>query len=192
MSDSGHDPLFLATGRALHAWSLVEVQMSVLFSIMAGVKGGTGIGILSTVHSADVRIEMCDRVARLKHNILVPELRDIWDVLVKRLYSANRQRNELAHFSVVETEKGARLVPFFSLAGNLEEKPSLSVHDIEQRARCFNALAEVLCWAWTVQSGDQALIQQGLGKEPSMLQEIRGVVAQRKATSSPSEPTGRR
>lgn len=178
------DSLYRSIGEALGQWSQIEVLVSLLFANIMKVGAPSAECILTSVHSIDVRITILDRIGRLHWSRLSSDVQEIWEVLIERLISANRQRNELAHFSVVSSNGGKpKLMPYYYLTN---QKPrELALHDVEFRRDYFKDLAHALIYM-SNRLGNPPMPQLDASIVPRMLTELRGIAAQRKTKSEKS------
>lgn len=97
-------PLLASVGSALAAWTSVEEELSRLFCVMHGYGPLDHFNPLSAAYRAIVavvgRIEMAG--ATVAYDERLAPYQAHWTRLQSRMIAANRERNQLAHFGVIE------------------------------------------------------------------------------------------
>jgi hypothetical protein len=148
--------LYSAIGEAITSWIAVEDQLANLFAyFVAG--DGMSLSAKAAFHAVlnfNSRLAMTDAAARWRSGID----HERWRTLFNRLNRKSKQRNELAHFTIIRyTSFPGRSEPRLYLASSLENvdahlETGLTLRDVRQRAAAFRKLAQELS-QFSVQAG---------------------------------------
>ena len=140
------DPL-RAVGGALANWSLVELELASLFSILAGIPNQKkAYAAFDVIVSFEVRVAICDRLMAFEE---VEEVEaEMWNRLSAKLSASYKKRHQLAHFVVFHYDSGAVAIsPFYTwtkFAEGTDKK--LSTKEIRERSAKFIQLHKAINW----------------------------------------------
>jgi hypothetical protein len=142
-----HDHLLQAVGKALHNWSLVEIQLATLFAHLSDIPDQKKAhAAFSAILSFEARLAVCDRLMLLEE---VDELHlEMWAKMFARLSKFYKKRHELAHFSLHHTHKDEPVIsPFYTWEKFMFDKVrELTFEQINERAEKFLGLHMALFW----------------------------------------------
>ena len=161
MTDPDYDTVLRAVGAALHNWSLIELQLSNLFSVISDPRDQRKAhAVFAAVLSFDARLAICDRLMDLEE---ADELeKEMWTKLSARISKYYRKRHELAHFTLNHGAQSPAIQPFYTVEKWAFDKVRyLSEEEIRERSRKFIELAQALPWF-----GAQAFQRRGPSQQP--------------------------
>jgi hypothetical protein len=138
------EPIHLAVGRGIEAWSWVELNLCILLEGLLGQRRDNLIGAaFYAVVNFGSKLEMVDAVAQL--TLRGKRLR-AWDALYERIRKKSKKRNEIAHFSIVlhgnalsDDPLEPRVHPYWSVnkGTQVRKNEGLTPKQLEERARSF-------------------------------------------------------
>jgi len=142
--------LYAAVGECLHAWSIVEAELTTLFVVMHERAWNDFDHPLRAAFEAVISLEA--RLGMIKATAEADAaLRDSypahWTKLQSKLLKSYRKRHEVAHFTLVGRIRGASrthlIRPFFKWKDfNDQAGVELDLKQIEERKVAFYALTE--------------------------------------------------
>ena len=96
--------IYLAVGRALSRWSLLEWDLAILFCACLGPYANYGEFAFWAVVSFEGKLKMTDAVVRPNLRGGTAAINTEWDVIFNQLTKKNRMRNKIAHGTVLNSE----------------------------------------------------------------------------------------
>ena len=183
------DELFAAIGKALHEWSLVEMDMASLFASLGslGSNQDNDHQLFAAVISFETRLSMLD--TRVPQSLLGQTEQKMWVKFSSRLSKQYKKRHQVAHFTLGRAQQDYIALPFLTTATIRNPTiPRLTVSQIKERTEGFKELKRVLEWfrqtnilekdrAFMRWSGRSAPLQRNT-PEPPYVSRIRESVAQ--------------
>ena len=138
--------LFRAIGAALHNWSLVEMQLSGLFSTLSDIGDQKkSHALFDAIISFETRLAMCDRLMAFESADEVEA--ETWSRMSARLSKFYKKRHELAHFTMVAWAKEPAISPFLTFEGMFSDQPRLlNLAQVRERSAKFIELHMAIGW----------------------------------------------
>lgn len=179
-----HDITMRSIGHCLIAWAQVEYQLGDMFLRYHGREPQVATLVWDSIVSLDARITMLQRLMKLRfpqgvvHDDTVLLLNEC-----RRLY---KQRNEIAHATLILTkEKRFVLEPFFVI-GN--PKQQLDLSDVQARSVAFAMLSIALGWLQLEMDPPGATLTRppptSEQQLPDLVRELRNAESQRRKEQS--------
>jgi len=139
--------LLSGVGGALANWSMVELQMGLLFTILSDIPDrDKAVAIFDGVISFDTRLAILDRLMRFETDLSETEA-EMWTRLSQRLSKFYKKRHELAHFSLSESGGKLAIAPFLTYEKLFNKSVRyLSVEQVAERGEKFTELESALSW----------------------------------------------
>lgn len=177
--------ILAAVGQALNNWSIVELQMTTLFDILADMRNNSKArALFESVISFEVRLAMLNKMMAFED--LETEDARIWKKLSSKLTKTYKKRHEVAHFTILASGETVHISPFLTWeAFHADTHRLLSKDEILARGDKFIELAAAINWF-----RDQAIVRRSRGElSTEILREPPPLVAQlRSAVQADATP----
>lgn len=97
---SEREAIYHAVGKALDAWTKVEIAIEPLFACLSDADELKAKIAMASIVSFQARLDVCNSLVAQSH--ASRELRLKWHAITKRMSKKYKRRNEIAHFSVID------------------------------------------------------------------------------------------
>lgn len=136
--------LLATIGVCLTNWSLVELQMALLFQTILVARDPRKPGALfDTIISFDIRLAVLNRTMQFED--LSDADRALWHRLAARMAKLYKKRHEVAHFTLAND--GVSIAPFMTWNAAISGSQKYLQHSqVAERAVKFYELAEAMRW----------------------------------------------
>lgn len=171
--------LKLAVGECVLAWAAVELSLANIFDMIQQTDPAISHAVFGAIRSFEARLKMLGDAFNVRFPDAERTPRDDWKRLYNYISSANAERNQVAHATllIVGGEK-PMLEPFFVMTA---PKPHLSASDVEARIAKFNELDAVLRW-WL----PDRLRRSGKARPPGFERQVPDLVLRLRAEAARS------
>ena len=164
-------------GAAIMAWAHVEVQLNLLFIDLCGRGNDAAFSMWDRIRSFEAKLQSMNDIAR--RELLLDQQKSDWKMLYEHILSAYRNRNKVAHSTMLLSADGIFAIePFFTMTSASNQR--LGCAEIDALRVQFSDLDSCLVWLRLSHDADRTQRPQSSEPEPDLILRLRTEDAQKR------------